>query len=75
MRVFQCKFISLCDYAGCDVIELPRLSSVRAKVLMHEDHDKWGGRMNEVTVTSAIRSIDFERKLIVTRNNIYDFND
>jgi len=31
--------------------------------------------MNEVTVTSAIRSIDFERKLIVTRNNIYDFND
>lgn len=75
MKVFRCQLIGLCDFAGCTVVNIPAYEQVRAKVMMHEDHNKWGGRAGEVTITSTIRSIDFERKLIVTRNNIYDFND
>lgn len=75
MKVFKCRFISLCGYAGDPVTDVPSSALVRAKVMMREDHDKWGGRAGEVTFTSAVRSVDFERKLIVTLNNIYDFND
>lgn len=73
MRMFTCKLLGFADAIGAPINQMPLSGVVKALVVMGEDHDKIGGSKGEVCVTSALRSIDFERKLIVTQNNVYQF--
>ena len=73
MRMFTCKLLGFADAIGAPLDRLPASGVVKARVVMGEDHDKFGGAKGEVTITSALRSIDFERRLIVTQNNVYQF--
>lgn len=45
----------------------------RARVEMLEDHKALGGSTREITVTSAIKTIDFVNGIIITQNSIYQF--
>lgn len=66
MRVFKCEFLGLFTEYG--------MHDVRAKVKMHEDHDLFGSQAGGITVTSPLKFIDFERGILLTRNNVYDFS-
>ncbi len=67
MKVFKCKFDSIFDEFGND--------DLRLRCIMQEDHDKFGGRKGEFTVTSKLILVDFERKFAVTKsNNVYDWS-
>lgn len=46
----------------------------RLKVRMLENHNELGGAKGEVTITSVIKLIDFERRFAITQNNIYDWS-
>lgn len=61
MNVYRCKLRRFddCGYEW------------RANVMLLDDHKDLGGQAGEMCVTSAIKSIDFERGIIVTKNSIY----
>ncbi|BBB99741.1 hypothetical protein [Bradyrhizobium elkanii] len=73
MRMFTCKLLGFTDCIGAPIERIPLSGVIKARVEMGEDHDERGGAKGEVTITSALRSIDFERRLIVTQNNVYQF--
>jgi len=67
MKVFKCKFDSIFSEFGNN--------DLRLRCVMLEDHDKHGGCNGEVTITSRLKMVDFERKFAVTNsNNIYDWS-
>lgn len=74
MRVFKCEFLGLIQQDGREVNRFPVPYGVRARVKMKEDHDRDGARNGGTSVTSAVKMIDFERCIIVTQNNVYDFS-
>jgi len=61
MNKYECELKDIIVYGGTH----------RARIIMKENHKELGGRVGESTITSPIRSIDFERCIIVTRNSIY----
>lgn len=61
MKAFHCEFLGLTT----------EFEGQRARVNMFEDHNEFGGRKGEVTITSQVRFIDFERKVLLTQNNMY----
>lgn len=65
MNTYRCDFTDLTTNFGVEH---------RARVVMKEDHKGMGGRVGEVTITSAVKMIDFERGIIVTQNSIYLFD-
>ncbi|WP_316207446.1 hypothetical protein [Bradyrhizobium sp. SZCCHNR3118] len=73
MRMFKCSLLGFTDGLGGRIEKMPISGQIRARVVMGEDHDKLAGSEGEIAITSAIRSIDFERRLIVTQNNVYQF--
>lgn len=73
MRMFTCKLLGFADALGAPVDKIPLSGVLKARVVMGEDHDKIGGSKGEVCITSALRSVDFERRLLVTQNNVYQF--
>lgn len=66
MKVFKCEFIGLFKEYGMD--------DIRAVVMMHEDHDHLGAAKGGRSITSTLKFIDFERGILLTRNNVYDFS-
>ena len=74
MRIYKCEFLGLITAMGETVKTWPVPHGVRAKVRMHEDHQHFGAQTGGITTTSAVKMVDFERQIIVTQNNIYDFS-
>lgn len=74
MRVYKCDFLGLIDWNGQAIVSFPVPHGVRARVRMNEDHLHLGAQMGGITVTSSVKMVDFERQIIVTQNNIYDFS-
>ncbi|MHC2552387.1 hypothetical protein [Bradyrhizobium elkanii] len=73
MRLYDCRLLGFVDALGGPIKEMPISCAIRARVIMNEDHEELGGGKDDITITSAVRSIDFERRLIVTQNNLYQF--
>lgn len=66
MKVFKCKFDSIFTEFG--------QHDLRLRCIMLEDHDKFGGRTGEFTITSKLVLVDFERKFAVTKSgNVYNW--
>lgn len=76
MCVYRCTLMGFANHFGdpLDSFLSTPLDNVRARVLMKEDHDHMGSARGGVTITSAIRTIDFARGYLVTQNNVYDFS-
>ena len=66
MKIFKCEFDSIFAEFGNN--------DLRLRVIMVDDHNLYGGRSGEFTVTSKLKMVDFERKFAVTANNIYDWS-
>lgn len=67
MKIFKCSFDSIFTEFG--------KSDLRLRVVMNEDHDRFGGCKGEYTITSKLKMIDFERKMAMTANNIYKWEN
>lgn len=66
MNIFKCKFDSIFTEYGSN--------DLRLRCVMLEDHNLYGGRSGEYTITSKLKMIDFERKFAMTQSNIYDWS-
>jgi hypothetical protein len=61
MNIYRCELLRITtEYGGH-----------RLQVTMLEDHKELGGQKGEVTITSQIKFVDFERKYAITRNSMY----
>jgi hypothetical protein len=66
MKLMRCELIGLLQHYQSNIFT--------AKIKRLEDHPRLGPpKSGAFTVTSAIRSIDFDKGLIVTENNLYSF--
>lgn len=63
MTHYRCEFIRLTETRAAGYVQ--------ACVRLLEDHKGAGGSAGETCFTSRVRSIDFERGILVTQNNIY----
>lgn len=61
MQVFKCELDSIQNIND----------EFRLLVLMLEDHKEAIANVNEYVITSAVKMIDFERGIAITRNNVY----
>ena len=65
MTVIECVFDSIFqEYAG----------QQRLRCILKMNHPKYGGSSGEYTISSQIKTIDFENKVCVTQNNIYKWD-
>ena len=64
MNVYHCDFVEIVDYFG----------SIRAKVVIRDNPDSGRWSADEVLITSKVKSIDFEKGVIITHNSIYLFD-
>lgn len=56
----------------CELIAIVPLGGFyRLQVRMLEDHKGAGGLKGQDTITSNVKSIDFERGIAITKNSIY----
>lgn len=63
--IIKCTDVSIyLEYAG--------QQRLRCKLLMN--HPKFGGDNGDWTITSQLKMIDFERKIAITQNNVYDWS-
>jgi len=65
MKIFKCKLDSIQESAA----------GYRLRVLMCQDHVEAVAVKDEYVITSAVKMIDFERGIAITRNNIYKWKD
>ena len=74
MHLIQCEFKGLCDSLRKPVTNMPISGVVHAVVRRLSDHPRLGEpNDSKYTITSQVRSIDFERGWIITQNNVYQF--
>lgn len=64
MNVYRCKFLEIFHYPCNDI---------RARVILLDNHKAMGGNAGDTCTTSKLKSIDFERGIIVTQNSMYLF--
>jgi hypothetical protein len=67
MKLMRCELISLSQHYSSTIFT--------ARIKRLESHPRLGAPKDCETITSAIRSIDFDKGLIVTENNIYTFKN
>ncbi len=62
-NIYRCEFDSFINENG----------SFRARVKLLDDHKGLGGASGDFCITSKVQNIDFNSKIIVTQNSIYQF--
>lgn len=61
--IIECVFDSIFAEYGKE--------DLRLRCILKMNHPKFGGSSGEYTITSKIKMIDFERRMCITKNNIY----
>lgn len=72
----KCQFLGLVSAIGAEIKDMGNVPyGIRAKVIRLSDHPRLGPPDTDGiwTITSPVKSVDFNTKIIVTENNVYDF--
>lgn len=78
MAHMKCKFIGLVTVMAELIRDWNRVPyGIRAKIIRLGDHPRLGEAPTEgeITITSEVLCIDFENKMIRTRNSVYYWED